>query len=322
MIDGNKKWLIALFFVAMLVIANGCSANNVQSGSIESTDQNSSTIIVTDFAGRELTFDQPVERVASLVVGDLDIVHALGGEIVGRPSVQGEFYLTDLADVEQIGTTHEIDFEKIISVKPDLVIGNAGFNAKNISTAESLGIKMLLTDSKSFDAIIESIELYGQILNKEEKAQELIESLEAKKEEILATPLENELKVLVIYGTPDSLYAALPNSLSGSLLEMLGANNIADGLPKIENYPDYAQLSMERIVKANPDVIYFITHGNADAVKDKFESELKSNPSWESVNALKNDQLIFLPDDLFSSNPGTRVVEALQFLKDSLASLK
>ena len=35
----------------------------------------------------------------------------------------------------------------------------------------------------------------------------------------------------------------------------------------MKEYPQYAQLSVERIIEANPDVIYLITHGDPNSVK-------------------------------------------------------
>lgn len=295
-----------------------CAATNKDAG--VKADGKTGTMVI-DHANREVRFMEPPKRIVSLVPGDMEIVHALRGEVVGRPNVDDMTISKELGKLPEIGNTHDVNFEKMLSLKPDLVIGHAGLNAKDVSTIESFGIETILTNSKSYDVILETIDMYGKILKKEEESEALIQSLEQKKTQILARPLSNEVKALIIYGTTDTFMVALPSSLTGSLLELAGGTNIAQKFPSIDGYPDYAQMPLERIIKANPDVIYFITHGEIDAVKERFAAELKANAAWENVNAIKDDQLFFLPPALFSSNPGPRIGEALEFIKNSLVEV-
>lgn len=292
----------------------GCSTENSMQGSGEDAS------FVTDHADREVGFTEPPRRIVSLVQGDMEIVHKLGAEVVGRPTISSDVISEELRDVPEVGTAHEVDFEKVVSLKPDLVIGSASLNVKDATTAEALGLKMFLTNSNSYDKILDVIEMYGEILDRQKEATALIDEIEETKATVAARPVSEQIKALIIYGTPESFMAALPTSLSGNLLEIAGAENIASQLPGIDNYPDYAQLSMERVIEGNPDVIYFITHGDPEAVKDKFKQELKSNPSWENMTAFEQDQFIFLPYELFGTNPGSRVVESLEYLRESLNS--
>ncbi|RKD23225.1 hypothetical protein BEP19_11850 [Ammoniphilus oxalaticus] len=300
-------WLFA-------IIISGCSSQTVSTE--VKTDQNGG-VMITDHAERTVKFNEPPERIVSLAQGDLEIVYQLGGNIVGRPTARIQ-PLKELAEVEQVGTAHDVDFEKVVSLKPDLVIGHADLNRKDISTAESLGLKLFLTNGNQFEQIVEMIDQYGTILERKNEASRLIANIQQKREAIEADPLPREIKALIVYGTTESFMAALPSSLSGNLLDIAGGQNIADGLPKVEHYPDYAQLSMEHVIAKDPDVIYFITHGEPEAVKEKFEQELRANPAWRGVKAFKNDQFIFLPFELFGSSPGPKVGESLTFLKESL----
>ena len=70
------------------------------------------------------------------------------------------------------------------------------------------------------------------------------------------------MKALLVYGAPGTYLAALPASLSGDILEKQAEKYIASDFPETKEYPQYAQLSVERIIEANPDVIYLITHGD------------------------------------------------------------
>ncbi|KMY51472.1 ABC transporter substrate-binding protein [Peribacillus loiseleuriae] len=308
----------SIIILLFLLLITGCSKSSV---SMKENKDHTARVIMTDHANREIMFDDPPLRIVSLVQGDMEIVHSLGAEIVGRPTVSSEVLPKELADIEEVGTAHEADFEKIVSLKPDLIIGHAGLNMKDASTAEALGLKLFLTNSNSYETIIEVISMYGKILDRENEANEMIAEIEEKKSTIQTKPLNKKVKALIVYGTTDLFLAALPTSLSGNLLEIVGGENIASNLPGIDSYPDYAQLSMERVIEANPDVIYFITHGDPDAVKEKFKLELKSNPAWNKVNAFKHDNFNFLPYELFGTSPGPKVADSLSYLRESLESI-
>ncbi len=304
-------------FILCFFLLIGCSDERL----MQENDKEASSITVIDHANREVNLAEPPKRIVSLVQGDMEIVHRLGAEVVGRPTMNREVISEALREVTEVGTAHEVDFEKIVSLKPDLVIGSASLNMKDATTAEALGLKLFLTNSNSYDRILEVIEMYGEILARQTEAMALIDEIEKAKENVRASSTVEQVKALVIYGTPESFMAALPSSLSGNLLEIAGGENIASQLPGIDRYPDYAQLSMERVIEGNPDVIYFITHGDPEVVKDRFKQELKSNPSWEKMKAFKHDQFVFLPYELFGTNPGPRVVESLEYLKKSLNSV-
>ncbi|MGM0845059.1 MAG: ABC transporter substrate-binding protein [Bacillota bacterium] len=331
----SKLSALLLVLSLFLVFMAGCSSTETSGESTEKTEEKEAAVsevkseeteevkeagvTVTDHAQRELTFEEHPSRIVSLVGADMEIIHALGGEIVGRPTSHGPVIPAELAGVEEVGNSHQVDYEKIASLEPDLVIGHARLNMKDVETAESLGINVMLTAMDGYENILETIELYGQVLGKEDKASELVKSIQDKKASI--EPAKEEVKALVVFGSTESMMAALPNSFAGNLVEHMGITNIASDLPGIEKYPTYAQLSMEHVLKENPDVVYFIAHGDAEAVKGKFEEEIKSNPAWENVNALKNGNLVILPPALFSSNPGPRVTESLEFLSESIQSM-
>ncbi len=80
----------------------------------------------------------------------------------------------------------------------------------------------------------------------------------------------------------------------------------------------YAQLNIERIIEANPQVVYLITHGNPEDVKKGFMEEMKKNPAWNNIDAVKNNHIEILPPHLFSTNPGTNIIDAIEYMANSL----
>ena len=318
-----KKRLTFLLLASVLTLA-GCGTSTAKdTGTAPETKDEAkqeSTITITDFADRTVAFETVPQNIVTIGDGEVDIIYALGGELVGRSTTHNEEVNKKLADVEQVGNTHEFDLEKVASLQPDVVLANNPLNMKDIASIEGIGSKIILTNANSVADIQKQITLFGELLQKQDKAKELVEEMDSKIEEISTESTDEKVRVLLIYGAPGTYMAALPNSLSGNLLELAGGENIASDYPAIEKYPQYAQLNTERIVEANPEYIFLMTHANPEAVKEGFTKEMAQNPAWNSIDAVKNENIEILPADLFGTNPGTKITDALNYMHSLLHS--
>lgn len=306
-----KKIFVFSFLIAFTILT-GCSQS---AKTEESVSENAFT--VKDFADREVTFNEVPKKIVPLGNGDLDIIYALGGEAVGRPNSKGDVP-EQVKDLPEVGTSHELDLEQVAILQPDVVLGETTLNAKDVQTIEGIGSKMLLSNANSVEDIYKQIELYGAMLQKEEKASEIIEELKAEVEATKETQPTKKSRVLIIYGAPGTYMVALPNSLSGNILELAGGTNIAANFQQLEAFPQYAQLNSERIVEANPEYVWLMTHGNSEEVRKGFIKEMERNPAWNSIDAVINKNVEVLPSDLFGTNPGTKVTDAIVLLQDML----
>jgi len=310
-------------FVSTLLVGMlaGCSASPPQT-SDTNQQASSGSLSVTDFSGRKVTFSKVPMKIAALSNGEMDIVYALGGELVGRPTSAAPLANKEAASVEQIGTPHGMDMEKVALVQPDVVLGNNPLNLKDVPAVEALGSKMILTDANSVAEIKKQIGLFGEVLGKKTRADEQIQAIDKKISELQKNQPAQKIRALLVYGAPGTYMAALNNSLSGDILTIAGGENIASDYPSLDKYPQYAQLNTEKIMKSNPQVIFFMAHGDTDKVKEGFLKEMQMNAAWNSLDAVKNNRIEVLPSDLFGSNPGTRVMESLALMQKLLLSVK
>ncbi|MEW9594833.1 ABC transporter substrate-binding protein [Bacillus toyonensis] len=304
--------ILSVFFLLI-----GCNAKGNDKASATKTEKGKEKIEITDLSGRKVTFDKTPESFATLSMGDMDIIHALDGKIIGRPDTK----LTlpeELKKAQVIGNAHQPNFEQIASLKPDVLVANNGFQ-KNVPTVEGQGTKVVISTANSVQDIQKNIEIYGAVMKKEDKAKELNQKMN---DQMKKYEKKSDVKALLVYGAPGTYLAALPTSLSGDILEKTGGKNIAAGFPEMKEYPQYAQLSVERIIEANPDVIYLITHGDPNSVKKAFEGEMMKNEAWKNLDAVKQNRVVILPPDLFGSNPGTKVTEAMDFMYKSIQDVR
>lgn len=312
------KQIIFAISSIFILISFGCSSETENTE--EPSTTNEDAISITDFSDRTVTFDDTPSNIVSLGNGETDIIYALGDEVVGRPT--GEAVVEDSKDALEVGSTHSVDQEKITSLEPDVVLGNHPMNMNDVQSIEDIGAEMVLTSANSVDDIKSQITLFGTLLNKEEKAEAILSEIDGKIKEIQPDQTDDLPRVLLVYGAPGTNMAALPNSLSGHMLELAGGENIASDYPSLEEYPQYAQLNTERIIESNPQIILLMSHGNPEEVKDSFIKEMEKTAGWRELDAVKDDRFFILPAELFGSNPGTKVTEALDYLHELLADTK
>ncbi|SFL44226.1 iron complex transport system substrate-binding protein [Paenibacillus sp. 1_12] len=316
-----RKPLLLLVLAAALNGLTAC-APTPYPGSGSAAGAYAGSISIRDFADRSITFSSVPQNIVALANGEMDIVYALGGKLVGRPTATAPVTLEAAKGVEQVGSTHGIDLEKIAFLSPEVVLGNHPLNTKDIPAVEGLGSKMVLTSANSIEDIKKQIVLFGQLLQKEDKASELTKAIDQKLQELQSTQSSVKPRVLMVYGAPGTYMAALNNSLSGDILVSAGGENIAADYPKLDNFPQYAQLNTEKILKSNPQLIVIMTHGSPEKVKDGFMKEMQQNAAWSSLEAVKNNHIEILPVDLFGTNPGTKVVDALDLMSKRLQAVK
>ena len=102
--------------------------------------------------------------------------------------------------------------------------------------------------------------------------------------------------------------------VSGEILKDLGCVNIADSDSSLLD-----DLSLEAIVKEDPDFIFVIIQGtNTEAALKNVDTLLKSNPVWNSLTAVKNNRYYVLDKSLYNFKPNERWGEAYQKLADIL----
>ena len=145
---GNFYRAFALsLLVVMLAILAGCGAKEAAK-----TEQGANFAVIKDDMGREVALGKKPERIVVLSASFLEPLHAVGGDVVGRPDSKTK--MPDYAkDKASVGEVYQIDVEKVLACQPDLVIVNKGMNEKLLSTLEANGIPSIVIDMKSYEHV-------------------------------------------------------------------------------------------------------------------------------------------------------------------------
>lgn len=283
--------------------------------------------IVTDGYGKPITIPQHPKRVVILSASQMEMYLAVGGKetLVGRTESRAlsKDLLASIEDVEVVGFPSGVSSEKILSLKPDLVIGVENSFQKQLEPIfAQAGIPLLLQSTESVEQNIASIRLFGELTEKPDKAEETIQKIEsAKTTAQKRTEGKKPVRVLLIWGTTKSFSMILPDTLQNDLLMLAKGENIVSK----KQFPEerikglsYVPLSLEFAVAAKPDYILFLNHGDPNLVRKALEKDMRENSAWNSIPAVQQGRLAVLPFELFGVNPGIHSDQAILFLNQLL----
>ena len=294
------KWFSRLAFFAYLILLSACT-----------TPQPPTEIItarkITDDAGRNVSLPLKVDRVISLAPNLTEIVFAIGAgdRLVGRTSYCD--YPAEAKSVTEVGDTLHPSLERIISLKPQLVL---------ISTASQLevftqqlhdqNIAVFVTDPHDLDGVFHSIEQVSVILDHDEQAKLLVQKLRER-----ASAVEEAVKqkppVRVFYQlSAEPLYTAGHDAFVTDLIRRAGGISVTADVPGA--WPKY---SNESALAAKPEAIILPTGGSMGTGNSTVTEALRQSPAVLEgrVYKINDDHLV---------RPGPRAVDGLEEMARAL----
>ena len=256
-----------------------------------------------DDTGRKIYLANIPKRVVSLAPSITEILFAIGA----GDSVVG---VTEFCDFPPEAKTkpHVGDsrpnLESILALQPDLVLAVEVIRDDVLETLEQLKIPLFILEAKSLEQIYSHVQTLGRMLNRLPEANALAQDM---RQEIRAVGEKTKslVKPRVLYVLyPEPFITVGPGSFIHQLIEIAGGDNIA----KDAGHP-YPRLSMEVVVKRDPEILLFPSMGG----KSANESDLSQWRRWAQMSAVKNDRLHYVPWTVIS-RPGPRIVQGLTAL--------
>jgi len=209
----------------------------------------------------------------------------------------------------------ELDNKNLLDANPDLIISQetcevcAAYTTEVKTALEILPKKPELysMDPHNLNEIIQSVTKLGKILQKEKKALEIVHSLRQRIENIQNSKNEKIPTVLAIEWIEPFFTAGhwVPE-----MIELAGGINL---ISKIGEHS--RRMDMQEVKNSDPDIIILMPCG-FDTVRtvSEYDVILRNNPTWNSLNAVKNNQVFAVDANSFFSKPSIRTVEGLEIL--------
>ncbi|APU59588.1 ABC transporter substrate-binding protein [Clostridium botulinum] len=312
------KKFMGLFVSLILIIGilSGCSGANNKDTKSESDNSSKEQIkdvgksqwprTIKDATGKEIKFNKKPERVVVLHSLFLDYFFALETPptaCAGATFSKGNKVLdgfetlkpyVGIANIIDLGDARALNLEAVINSKPDVIVTFKGHVDKTYDKLVKIA-PVVQIDMK--DSLQDKTMQCAKIIGKEELATKIINETEK--------DIENTRKLLENH--KDKTFALLRVDGKGNFVAVGSSNTLyydkAHGfnLSKPNGYPEKSKIiSLEGLSKMNPD--YIIFRHFSDSVNSAVEKQ-KTSPVWQSLNAVKKDQILFFDNSLNSESP-------------------
>ena len=260
------------------------------------------THAVTDEVGRSVQVPEHPSRIISLAPSITETLYALGlgDKIVGDTDYCD--FPAEAAKKPHIGSVQNPNLERIVSLEPDLALGSAEANRRElIDQLARVGIPLYGVSDHNLDDVLKSIRDLGKLLDAQKEAEALDSSLELRLRAV-AERVKGQPKPRVLFMTwYQPLITIGPQSFVADLIRRAGAVSISDDLSG-----EWPRLSLEAVLARRPDVILLPRSQSYSPSLDDF----RRLAGWRDLPAVRDGRVYWVPDTIVRPSP--RLVDALE----------
>ncbi len=287
------RWLAA----ALLALAAAMQASAAQAG-----------ITLQDQRGRSVELAAPAQRIVSLLPSLTETVCALQAcaRLVGTDRHSN--WPASVAALPKLGGMEDVQIERIVALKPDLVL--AAVSTRAVARIEALGIPVLALEPANLEQTRQVMVTVARALGREAQAVLTLQQLEHDISTAAARVPPRWQGKSVYFEVASVPYAAGEASFIGEVLARLSLRNIVPAA-----LGPFPQLNPEFVLRAQPEVV-MASHAAI--------TEMPARPGWPMLRALQHGHTCGLPAAMYEllMRPGPRLGEGALALADCLVALE
>jgi iron complex transport system substrate-binding protein len=258
-------------------------------------------VTISDFQNRPVTLPTRPERIVSIGPSITEFLFALGAgpRVVGADDFSDE--PAAAKGIEKVGGI-KVNFEKVVSLKPDLVL-SVKFSDGTIEKLAGAGLTVLVVDPQTAGDVARTASLLGRAVGSDGDAmardiQKRVDDVRSKTSAATTKPrIYHEIDA----SDPTKIFTVGPGSYIHDLIEIAGGVNIAAKATSA-----YPQLSAEEILRSDPEIIVL-----AAADYSAKPDQVAARAGWSVLSAVKNKRIVTIAPNLIN-RPGPRVGEAAE----------
>jgi iron complex transport system substrate-binding protein len=261
-------------------------------------------VTLTDEAGREVRVPDRSDRIVSLAPSITEILFGLGAGVRVVGVTQYSNYPPEAARLPKVGSYVNLSLEKILALRPDLVIGIRDGNPKAvIDRLTDLGVPCYIVDPQSLDGVVATVRNIGRAVGRDRAADQIAGQMASRIREVerrvagLANP-----RVFYQIGV-DPIVSAGRGTFPDILIEAAGGKNVAGAMGA------YPQLNVEQVLVDRPEIIIVTSM----AREYDFERVKGFWGRWPDLPAVAARRIYVVDSDLMD-RPSPRIVEGLETL--------
>lgn len=242
---------------------------------------------LTDDQGKPVHLAQPARRIVSLAPHVTELLYAAGaGErVVG--AVQYSDYPEAAKKVARVGSYTAVDMEKVVALKPDLVVAwKSGNRDAHLDKLRGLGIPVFINEPRKIDDVARSLSQLGRLAGTEAVAEPAAKAFR-ERYAALAAKYSARPKVRTFYEIWNRpLMTINGEHLIADVMRLCGGENVFAKLPVLA-----PAIDVEAVLAAQPEAI--VASGMGEARPEWLDDWRK----WTKLPAVARGNLFFIPPD-------------------------
>jgi len=258
-------------------------------------------VTITDFQNRPVTLAARPERIVSIGPSITEFLFALGAgpRVVGADDFSDE--PAAAKGIEKVGGI-KVNFEKVVSLKPDLVL-SVKFSDGTIEKLAGAGLIVLIVDPQTAGDVARTASLLGRAVGSDgdAMARDIQKRVDAVRTKTSSATTKPRIYHEIDASDPTKIFTVGPGSYIHDLIEIAGGVNIAARATSA-----YPQLSAEEILRSDPEIIVL-----AAADYSAKPDQVAARAGWSVLSAVKNKRIVTIAPNLIN-RPGPRVGEAAE----------
>jgi iron complex transport system substrate-binding protein len=264
------------------------------------------SVTVVDDANRTVTIPSAPQRILSLAPSTTEIAFALG--LGSRMAAVDPFsdYPPEAKNLPKVNNS-PLNLEQVVALKPDLVLAAGITSGEDVKKMVNLQLPVIVVGATktTLESIMADIRLVGQATGTELKAKTVTDGMKQRLDAVQAKLAGAQTKPRVYWELdatdPAKPFTPGPGSFLDEIIRLAGGTNVAANAKS-----PYAQVNAEEVIAENPDIIILSDFAYGTTIES-----VKARPGWLAINAVKNDK-VFPIDDNLVSRPSPRIVEGLE----------
>jgi iron complex transport system substrate-binding protein len=269
------------------------------------------TVSATDDTGATVSLPAPAQRVISLAPHVTELIYAAGGgsKLVGTVSYSD--YPPAAQTVPRVGDNKALDLERIVALKPDLIVVWRHGNAQaQLERLRELHIPLFFSEPHQLDDVAVTLTRLGSLLGTSGTADAAASAYRAHIERLRAR-YANRPPVSVFYEVWDQPLMTLNGThMISDVITLCGGRNVFAQLA-----PLVPTVSTEAVIAANPEAI--VTASAGATKPDAPLAKLDSWHTWPSLTAVARNNLFAIDGDLID-RPAPRIAQGAEQLCEDL----
>jgi iron complex transport system substrate-binding protein len=252
--------------------------------------------------GEPLRYDAPPSRILPTNAAALDFVAALVGpeRVVALPETAATYSIVPVGEAPWRDKPTLVDYtaEKVLALDPGLVVAHAWQDANATAILRRAGVGVVeLPDVTEFEHLALVLRALGDLLHAEERAEEEIAALEARREALVAgRPARARSALFYSNFGAGGGWTAGAGTVEALILRLAGLDNAAADAG-IEGHP---QVDLEQLLSLAPDLLIVPASGE-DSEFSATRAFLDGEPLAQELEAVRAGRLIVLPVRLYST---------------------